>query len=246
MSEKLLLPLSDRVVSGSFLDSLGARVMRVTMPRRVSLIIAVAFFSLIGAFDVFGRVAHPGPFLSAVDFSGRVGFAAGPSFVGLPQNPLAVSAPAASEAIVPARLSIPSIGVDATVQNVGVNAEGAMQAPSGLSAVGWFRYGSRPGAQGNAVFDGHVNNALSSAGVFERLGQISLGDRVVVSDASGRTLTFVVRSEQLYPADNAPLERIFSTTGPPQLVLITCDGAWDSSTRTYTKRLVVIASLVNE
>ena len=145
--------------------------------------------------------------------------------------------------IIPARLTIPSIGVNAKVESVGVGADGAMQTPSSFGTVAWYKYGSQAGAAGNAVIDGHVNNALTSAGVFEHLDQIRLGDKIVVADAAGNTETFVVQSEQIYSVDKSPTAQIFARTGPSQLVLITCDGAWDQGKDEFNERLVVYAAL---
>ena len=145
--------------------------------------------------------------------------------------------------IVPARIQIPSIGVDARVQKVGVNAAGAMQAPSNFADVGWYQDGSKPGEPGSAVFDGHVNNAFTKAGVFEHLSQMRTGDTVVVLDTVGHTRVFSVQSVKIYPADSAPIAEIFSRAGPPQLILITCGGVWDATKHQFSDRLVVYASL---
>jgi LPXTG-site transpeptidase (sortase) family protein len=150
---------------------------------------------------------------------------------------------AAAVGIEPVRLRIPSLGVDARVENVGVTAEGFMQAPASFKDAGWYKDGSRPGAEGSAVFDGHVNNGLTTAGVFEHLGQIQAGDTITVSDADGQTRTFRVTDSKVYEEGTAPSEEIFSRAGPPRLVLITCDGDWDRAERQYTHRLVVYAEL---
>ena len=149
-----------------------------------------------------------------------------------------------SSALIPARLSIPSIGVNASVEQVGRTSDGSMQTPSSFETVGWYKEGSMPGQPGNAVIDGHVNNALTSAGVFEHLDQVKLGDTIQVSNAAGNTRTFRVTSEQIYSIDQAPLSQIFAEGGPSQLVLITCDGAWDQGRKEFNERLVMYASLV--
>jgi LPXTG-site transpeptidase (sortase) family protein len=104
--------------------------------------------------------------------------------------------------------------------------------------------GSKPGQAGNAVIAGHVNNALTMAGVFQHLGDVHVGDTIAVSDASGKTLNYVVTETDQYTTDNAPMAAIFSISGPSQIVLITCDGAWDAAAKSYNKRLVVYAKLV--
>ena len=144
-------------------------------------------------------------------------------------------------ALVPAVLKVPSLGISAKVEEVGRKADGTMGTPADFMNVGWWSEGSKPGEKGSAVFDGHVNNGLTKAGVFQHLSQIRPGDYVTVSDADGRTLVYEVAKTDLYDTDRAPLAEIFSTTGPSRLVLITCDGEWIEEERTFDKRLVVIA-----
>lgn len=161
----------------------------------------------------------------------------------IPVSETATSSVAHTGGITPARLSIPAIGVSAKVESVGLNTAGAMQAPSSFSTVGWYKGGSEPGARGSAVIDGHVNNALTEAGVFEHLDQLKAGDTIIVSDASGDTRTFSVSSVKAYPVDSAPTSEIFSEAGPPELALITCEGTWIPSKKEFDQRLVVYATL---
>ena len=142
--------------------------------------------------------------------------------------------------IVPARLRIPSLGVNAKVESVGIKDDGAMATPSNFDNVAWYSLGAKPGAQGSAVIAGHVNNALLKSGVFERLSQIKNGDYITVEDSAGKALVYKVSSVEEYQPD-APTDALFATTGPSRLVLITCDGEWVPSARSYDKRLVVIA-----
>jgi LPXTG-site transpeptidase (sortase) family protein len=151
---------------------------------------------------------------------------------------------ASTTPLTPARLSIPSIGVRADVEQVGKKPDGSMATPSSFETVGWYKLGARPGQEGNAVIAGHVNNALTKAGVFEHLSDVVVGDTISVSDTSGRTLTYVVTQTAQYKTDEAPTD-IFTATGPTQLVLITCDGQWDADAHSYDKRFVVYAELTN-
>ncbi len=146
--------------------------------------------------------------------------------------------------IIPARVVIDSIGVDASVEQVGKTADGAMATPKALSNLGWYSLGQKPGSSGNAVFAGHVNNALGLPGVFKELSDIQRSDRVEVRGEDGVTLVYEVESIAVYKEQEAPLEEIFATQGASKIVLITCEGAWDEVTRTFDKRLVVIAKLI--
>ena len=157
---------------------------------------------------------------------------------------LASSATLASTTpLVPARLKIQKIGVDATVDPVGQTAAGAMATPKNFDHVGWYSLGAQPGQEGSAVFAGHVNNALTKPGVFEHLSLVKIGDTVTISDKTNNALVYVVTEIDKYSATGAPAASIFANTGPSQLVLITCDGSWDGSAHSFDKRLVVYARL---
>lgn len=147
-----------------------------------------------------------------------------------------------SRGIGPLRLRVPSLGIDANVQHVGLGKSGNMAVPTNYSDVGWYRAGSRPGQVGSAVFDGHVDNGFGLAGVFTKLDTIKPGAEVLVDYASS-TVRFVVTRVESYDKDAVPTNEIFSTTGRPGLVLITCEGDWLESQKTYDRRLVVYASI---
>lgn len=155
---------------------------------------------------------------------------------------LAAAAHAGAVAGAPLRLRVPALGIDAAVQQVGVGKTGNMAVPSNFTDVGWYRYGPEPGQAGSAVIDGHVDNGLSLPGVFKKLNTIAKGDDIYIATAS-TTLHFAVSDIELYPYTEVPTGSIFAATGPPRLVLITCDGAWVAGQRTYDHRLVVYADL---
>lgn len=146
----------------------------------------------------------------------------------------------------PVRLIIPSIGVDAKVQYVGITARGAMSVPNNFTDVGWYKYGPLPGNQGSAVMAGHVDNALGLPGVFKRLQDMKVGDAVYVRTKNGSMLHFAVDDIQSYTAADAPASRIFDSTGTlSRLNLVTCEGDWIQSERQYDHRLVIYTHLVD-
>jgi LPXTG-site transpeptidase (sortase) family protein len=157
---------------------------------------------------------------------------------------LAASAPATqvTPQDLPTRLRIPAINVDANVQHVGIAAsgDGAMAVPSNFTDAAWYEYGPVPGMEGSAVIDGHVDNALSLAGVFKHLSELKPGDDIYVDSAS-TTVHFVVTDVEAYPVSQVPLQQIFNKTGGVYLNLITCDGTWEENQKMYNERLVVYA-----
>ena len=162
--------------------------------------------------------------------------------VGVAQLAEGAATSTARGPFVPARLKVPALGVDALVEQVGRKADGTMGAPQKFNEVAWYALGGKPGGEGNAVFAGHINNGLTTAGVFEHLAKIHLGDYITVEDEAGKTLIYKVSDIQQYPVEEAPATTIFSASGPSHLVLITCDGQWVPEKKTFDKRLVVFAA----
>ncbi len=143
----------------------------------------------------------------------------------------------------PSRLSIPALKINASVQSVGVNAKGNMAAPSNFTDVAWYKYGFVPGQQGNAVVAGHVDNGLGLSGVFKRLKDLKVGDDVYIERKDGAKLHFVVVEVKSYPYKEVPLEKLFGNSNKAMLNLISCEGAWIKTDKTYDKRLVVFTEL---
>jgi LPXTG-site transpeptidase (sortase) family protein len=199
-----------------------------------------AIVIIVGGLDLLARTSH---FLEAHMPVVPNGALAPLGTLELPQVEAQANVPAA---FVPIVLRIPSIEVNAPVERVALKADGAtMAAPKNFTDVAWYSPGPRPGDDGNAVFAGHLNSPiLGIAGVFDKLSQVQAGDQIVVEGAKGEMLTYSVTESKEYITATAPTEEIFKRTGPSQLVLITCEGTWDPKTKTFNKRLVVIATLL--
>ncbi len=211
--------------------------------RRIAVAVGIVAI-LIGATDAALRAAA---YVSTADLSFTdISFSAFAPGVLVTEPGLLGRVQSTSTAIVvPVTLRIPAINVEASVEKVGKKTDGSMDTPKKLANVAWYEPGSKPGEEGNAVFAGHVNNSLGLAGVFKDLSQLKKGDTVEVEGEGGVRLTYAVEEVSEYFLTDAPLEKIFAQTGPSSLVLVTCQGSWDSSARTYDKRLVVVARLIN-
>lgn len=202
--------------------------------RHIAIAVGI-FVVLVGLADVSSRLAR------SVLGDDALFNAFAPAAAIKPPAIVPAASASTTASFVPARLKVPSLGIDAKVEEVGRRADNTMGTPSDFANVGWWSEGSKPGEPGNVVFDGHVNNALTKAGVFEHLFQVHKGDYVTVSDAEGHTLVYEVSEVSLYDTNQAPLRKIFATAGPSQVVLITCDGEWVEDSRSFDKRLVVVA-----
>ncbi len=143
----------------------------------------------------------------------------------------------------PARLSIPELGVFASVQYVGLTTRGTMGAPTNFIDVAWYRYGAVPGTRGSAVMAGHVDNGFSLPGVFKRIGELRAGSELFVETRGGERLRFVVTDVRSYPYEDVPSDVLFGRADMARLNLITCEGHWLAGEKTYDRRLVVFAEL---
>jgi len=146
----------------------------------------------------------------------------------------------------PVRLEIPAIGVDAYIEPVGLTKDLAMDVPSRVEDVAWYRLGYRPGERGHAVIAGHLDTVTGAPAVFWDLESLEPGDEIVVQGLDGVQRRFIVDFRTRYPYDDAPVQQIFGPANEPQLVLITCKGTWDRIDRNYSHRVVVYAKAVQD
>ena len=141
----------------------------------------------------------------------------------------------------PVGLTIGAIGVRAPIVPVGVEAGSRhVQVPSDVHLVGWYRYGPSPGAGGSAVLLGHVDSWTQGPGVFFRLRELEPADVITVTFANGSESPFQVVARRSYPKSGLP-SKLFERKGPSILVLVTCGGSFDQSTRSYSDNIVVFA-----
>lgn len=166
----------------------------------------------------------------------------GPPHVRLMHGPKQQKFPAP---IMPTRLQIPAVKLNAAVETVGVLENGQMGVPKAFDKVGILAPWTKPGEKGNAVMAGHFDHYTGPA-VFYPLRRLKPGDQVVVSGGGGRKLIFIVQSVESYPTNKAPIEKIFGTTDQRRLNLITCDGKFNRKTQEHARRLVVFTRLAEE
>jgi sortase (surface protein transpeptidase) len=145
----------------------------------------------------------------------------------------------------PVALTIPAIDVTAAVDPVGARDDGSMVIPKEVDRVGWYRFGSAPGAgSGAAVLAGHVDSKVQGAGALFRLREVGVGDRVDVRRADGSTVAYRVVGKETLVKKRLPTERLFARDGAPRLVLITCGGPFIRELSSYRDNLVVVAEPV--
>jgi sortase (surface protein transpeptidase) len=148
-----------------------------------------------------------------------------------------------ADAAPPARIRLPSLGVDTAVVAVGVDARGEMAVPEDVRETGWYRFGPAPGsAAGSSVVSGHVDDEVQGRGAFYRLVDLAVGDPVVVTTAAGADLTFRVSAVRRIPKSALPVDELFARDGPPHLTLVTCGGVFDRAQGSYRDNVVVTAA----
>src|SRR5437764_519531 len=152
--------------------------------------------------------------------------------------------PSIADVGMPVRLKIPSIDVDAPIERVGLDQEGAMDVPQDPHDTAWYKYGPRPGPPGSAVTAGHVAHHDIAPVVFWRLPDLKEGDEIIVVDDKNVERHFVVTGNEAYPRKAAPMDKIFGAASGPRLNLVTCDreSTFDRNRREYANNIVVFAA----
>jgi sortase A len=142
----------------------------------------------------------------------------------------------------PVRVTIPAIGVDAGVQDVGLADDGSMGVPVGYEDVAFYQLGVDPGEAGYSAFTGHISS-IYYPGVFYNIDELGKGNTVHVFGDDGTELIFLVQEVDTYAADSFPMNKVFGNSTTPGVVLITCGGDWDPVAHLFGDRIVVYATL---
>lgn len=140
-------------------------------------------------------------------------------------------------------ISIPAIGVNASVYARTVGTNGQMGNPAGAWDVIWYDFSQNwPGLGGypgtgfsNAVYAGHVDYIRVGPAVFWSVRNLAPGDLIHVNSANG-TVTYVVQ----WSAWAGPTEdftQYVSQTGSDVVTLVTCIGGFSGGH--YSNRLIV-------
>jgi Sortase domain len=148
---------------------------------------------------------------------------------------------------VPTHLSIPAIGVDADLIQLGITSDRTLQVPplNAISKAGWYRNSPAPGQLGPSIVLGHVDSATSGAGVFFKLGALRNGNTVSIRRADSTVAVFRIDAVAKYPKNHFPTLTVYGNTDHAALRLITCGGKFDLSAHSYESNIVAFASLVS-
>jgi LPXTG-site transpeptidase (sortase) family protein len=141
----------------------------------------------------------------------------------------------------PSRVKLARLRIDAPVSAIGIDMKsGALGIPENIKRVGWWRDGATPGDEaGTTLLAGHVDSAKAGAGAFYALKSARRGDVVTVTHG-GKTLRYRVTTRKIMRKAALPTS-IYTRTGSPKLVLVTCGGPFDARTGHYRDNVVVTA-----
>ncbi|THA27423.1 class F sortase [Streptomyces sp. RKND-216] len=143
---------------------------------------------------------------------------------------------------VPVRLRLPNQHVRADVVPVGVTSAGDLAVPGDADDVGWYRPGARPGSRhGSAVLVGHVDSRSGELGALAALATVRRGDPLLVRQDDGTHTRYRITARRTVNK-TALSDRVFRTTGPPVLTLITCTGPFQPEDGGYQQLLLVTAT----
>jgi len=143
---------------------------------------------------------------------------------------------------VPVSVRAASAGIDSSLLQVALNKDGTIEVPHSYSEAAWYRLGPTPGELGPAVLIGHVDS-YQGPGVFFKIGAMRPGQIIDVTRADRSVAHFRVDAINSYPKDKFPTQTVYGPIDYAGLRLITCGGAFNSSTRSYESNTVVFASL---
>jgi hypothetical protein len=130
----------------------------------------------------------------------------------------------------PSAIKIPSIGVQSTLVQLGLNPDKSIEVPSlddPDSKAGWYKYSPTPGQIGPTVIPGHVDSAKYGPGIFFKLGALQPGATVDVTLTDRIVAVFTVDKVVAYPKSAFPSTAVYGTIAHPGLRLITCGGTFD-------------------
>lgn len=147
----------------------------------------------------------------------------------------------------PVRITIPAIGVDTKVNPIGLNKAGELAVPQPgpkLNQAAWFENSPTPGQPGPSIIEGHVDS-VEGVSVFFKLGAVRPGNKIHVTRADGKTVTFTVNAIRDYKKASFPTEVVYGgDLGVPQLRLITCSD-FDESIHHHVGNEVVFSHLTS-
>ncbi|MCX5406400.1 class F sortase [Streptomyces sp. NBC_00335] len=149
---------------------------------------------------------------------------------------------------VPDRIVIPDIKVDAPLDTVGLDDQGAMKEPDFAKPMdaAWYKEGPTPGEKGAAAIVGHMDTPQTAEAVFYNLKKLKKDEKIEVHRDDGSTAVFAVDEIDTFKKDRFPTDKVYGDThGKAELRIITCGGNLTKD-RHWDANVVVFAHLVGQ
>jgi len=160
----------------------------------------------------------------------------------VPLTDASLGAHPAEPVVQPARVQVPSLGIDVTVAPEGVDATGALALSDDPAIASWYRYGPTPwSTAGTAVIAAHVDSFDYGVGQFALLLDAPVGTEIVTTSVDGRVARFTVREVSMIDKTGVDWNTVFDRSGPHLLALVTCGGEFDYETGHYLSNVIVTA-----
>lgn len=202
------------------------------------------------------RVNKPGVYTWVVRTSRDANNVAASHRCGLPRETVIVQRPAVSPIRVDTGptmgwtaagrqglLQIPDLEVRAKLVTVG-SRNGVMEIPTDIATGGWLTSSAVSGdVIGRTVIAGHVSDNRDNPGAFFRVQQARKGQVISLKTPHGTRQRYRVVKTFSQPRSQQLPKKLFKTTGPHRLTLITCTGkvTFAGGRFSYTRNKVVIA-----
>ncbi len=144
----------------------------------------------------------------------------------------------------PRKIIMPTINTEGCLQKVSIDSKGAIGVPNNIHVGGWYIGLSMPGNKGLSLIDGHLRG-LYNQGIFENLYKLKGGDKFEIEYGDGSSKKFEVVSVKQYTVRETSARMFYKHPDiDSQLNLITCFGEWQSDTRQFNQRILVVTKLV--
>lgn len=145
-------------------------------------------------------------------------------------------------------LLLPTARIRADIVQVGRTPRGAIGAPDNPFVIGWYNVGAEPGEPGNAILAGHRDyediDGNVGTGVCWELNRVKVGDQMIIRDAEQKIAwVYEVTEAATVDPNDSSAARYLAATDESVITLITCTGAFNPKTHTYSHRLVIVGVL---
>lgn len=204
--------------------------------------------------------------LAGITLAGCSGAATQPAHITIPDTSPAPSPVTEASVSVgePSQILIDRVGINAPLAPTGLERDGTLAVPD-LNHVGqavWLcaqhtidagkpvcKIGLPPGEVGPAVIAAHVDGSGGKQeGAFFHLRDVHNGDDVVIRRTDGSLLHFTVyRVQQVHKRDFTAdvTKQVYGDRTRPEIVLLTCTGAFEGGQIGYSDQLIIYAALAS-